>query len=172
MRNWIVATLVLLAGLALPPESVSQPATEGGRAMTPRQAWGRVLEQFHTAGGLDYAGLAGSRQDLDVFLGSLKDANPESLNTGDQIAFWVNAYNAVVVHHVLERYPGIESVKDVGGFFDELLFPVAGQDLTLDEIETRAREIAGVRDVQIDLIWDPPWDPGMMTEAARLELGL
>ena len=40
------------------------------------------------------------------------------------------------------------------------------------EIETRAREIAGVRDVQIDLIWDPPWDPGMMSEAARLELGL
>ena len=40
------------------------------------------------------------------------------------------------------------------------------------EIETRAREIEGVRDVQIDLIWDPPWDPGMMSEAARLELGL
>lgn len=145
MRNWIAATLVLLAVLALPPESVSQPAMEGGKAMTPRQAWGRVLEQFHTAGGLDYAGLAGSRQDLDVFLGSLKDANPESLKTGDQIAFWVNAYNAVVVHHVLERYPGIESVKDVGGFFDELLFPVAGQDLTLDEIETRARDLGDAR---------------------------
>ncbi len=40
------------------------------------------------------------------------------------------------------------------------------------EIETRAREIEGVRDVQIDLIWDPPWDPGMMSEAARLELGM
>ncbi len=40
------------------------------------------------------------------------------------------------------------------------------------EIETRAREIEGVRDVQIELIWDPPWDPGMMSEAARLELGM
>ena len=40
------------------------------------------------------------------------------------------------------------------------------------EIETRAREIEGVRDVQIDLIWDPPWGPGMMSEAARLELGM
>ena len=40
------------------------------------------------------------------------------------------------------------------------------------EIETRARKIEGVRDVQIDLIWDPPWDPGMMSEAARLELGM
>ena len=40
------------------------------------------------------------------------------------------------------------------------------------EIETRTREIEGVRDVQIDLVWDPPWGPGMMSEAARLELGM
>ena len=40
------------------------------------------------------------------------------------------------------------------------------------EIETKAREIEGVRDVRIDLVWDPPWDPEMMSEAARLELGM
>ena len=40
------------------------------------------------------------------------------------------------------------------------------------EIETRVREIEGVRDVQIDLVWDPPWNPDMMSEAARLELGM
>ena len=40
------------------------------------------------------------------------------------------------------------------------------------EIETRTREIEGVRDVEIDLVWDPPWDPDMMSEAARLELGM
>ena len=40
------------------------------------------------------------------------------------------------------------------------------------EIETRTREIDGVRDVEIDLVWDPPWDPEMMSEAARLELGM
>ena len=40
------------------------------------------------------------------------------------------------------------------------------------EIEARAREIEGVRDVRIDLVWDPPWDPDMMSEAARLELGM
>ena len=40
------------------------------------------------------------------------------------------------------------------------------------EIETRAREIEGVRDVQIALVWDPPWNPDMMSEAARLELGM
>jgi FeS assembly SUF system protein len=40
------------------------------------------------------------------------------------------------------------------------------------EIEAKAREIEGVRDVRIDLVWDPPWDPDMMSEAARLELGM
>jgi metal-sulfur cluster biosynthetic enzyme len=40
------------------------------------------------------------------------------------------------------------------------------------EIEAKAREIEGVRDVRIDLVWDPPWNPDMMSEAARLELGM
>ena len=40
------------------------------------------------------------------------------------------------------------------------------------EIETKAREIEGVREVRIDLVWDPPWNPEMMSEAARLELGM
>ena len=40
---------------------------------------------------------------------------------------------------VLDLYPEIESVKDVDGFFDTLTFPVAGEELTLDEVEGRAR---------------------------------
>jgi FeS assembly SUF system protein len=40
------------------------------------------------------------------------------------------------------------------------------------EIEAKTREIEGVRDAWIDLVWDPPWNPEMMSEAARLELGM
>ena len=40
------------------------------------------------------------------------------------------------------------------------------------EIEAKTREIEGVHDVWIDLVWDPPWNPEMMSEAARLELGM
>ena len=40
------------------------------------------------------------------------------------------------------------------------------------EIENRTREIEGVREVVIELVWDPPWNPDMMSEAARLELGM
>ena len=36
----------------------------------------------------------------------------------------------------------------------------------------KARGVAGVSDVKLDLVWDPPWNPSMMSEAARLELGM
>ena len=40
------------------------------------------------------------------------------------------------------------------------------------EIEFKTRAIAGVTSVRLDLVWDPPWSPDMMSEAAELELGL
>jgi FeS assembly SUF system protein len=40
------------------------------------------------------------------------------------------------------------------------------------EVEVKARGVAGVSDVRLELVWDPPWHPGMMSEAARLELNM
>ena len=40
------------------------------------------------------------------------------------------------------------------------------------EVETKARGVEGVTSVTLDLVWDPPWSPAMMSEAARLELGM
>jgi FeS assembly SUF system protein len=40
------------------------------------------------------------------------------------------------------------------------------------EVEQKARSVAGVRDVQLDLVWEPPWNPSMMSEAAKLDLGM
>ncbi len=40
------------------------------------------------------------------------------------------------------------------------------------EVENKARGVPGVSDVTLDLVWDPPWNPGMMSAAARLELGM
>ncbi len=39
------------------------------------------------------------------------------------------------------------------------------------EVELKARDVAGVKDVKVEVVWDPPWDQTMMSEAARLELG-
>ena len=39
------------------------------------------------------------------------------------------------------------------------------------EVEQRVGGVDGVSGVKLDLVWEPPWDPTMMSEAARLELG-
>jgi len=40
------------------------------------------------------------------------------------------------------------------------------------EVELRASSVPGVRDAEVNLVWDPPWDPAKMTDEARLELGM
>ena len=40
------------------------------------------------------------------------------------------------------------------------------------EVEAKARGVAGVADVSLDLVWEPPWSPEMMSDAAKLELGM
>ena len=40
------------------------------------------------------------------------------------------------------------------------------------EVEAKAREVEGVRDVKLDLVWEPPWDMEMMSPAARLQLNV
>jgi len=40
------------------------------------------------------------------------------------------------------------------------------------EVEEKVRGVPGVTDVRIDLVWEPPWSPSLMSEAARLELGM
>lgn len=39
------------------------------------------------------------------------------------------------------------------------------------DVKTRIEEIDGVAEADIDVVFDPPWGPNMMTEAARLQLG-
>lgn len=48
--------------------------------------------------------------------------------------------------------------------------PVAGS-LPL-AVEMRVQEVPGVRSAQVEIVWDPPWNRDMMSEAARLELGM
>ena len=40
------------------------------------------------------------------------------------------------------------------------------------EVELRVAAVPGVRDCEVNLVWDPAWDPGKMTDEARLELGM
>jgi len=40
------------------------------------------------------------------------------------------------------------------------------------EVERKLAALPGVTQVKVDVVFDPPWNPGMMSEAAKLQLGL
>ena len=40
------------------------------------------------------------------------------------------------------------------------------------EVEAKVKAIPGVTDAKVDVVFDPPWDPSRMSEAAKLELGI
>ena len=40
------------------------------------------------------------------------------------------------------------------------------------EVEDKTRRVQGVTDVKVDLVWDPTWSPSMMSETAKLQLGM
>lgn len=40
------------------------------------------------------------------------------------------------------------------------------------EVEAKVKEVPGVTDAKIEIVWEPPWDPAKMSEAARLQLGM
>ena len=40
------------------------------------------------------------------------------------------------------------------------------------EVELRAASVPGIRDAEVNLVWDPPWGPDKMSDEARLELGM
>ena len=118
-------------------------AAAGAEADRLYEPWARVLESYVDDEGLvDYAGLQRSgRADLQQFMESIGRFDPSTLEAeAEQVAFWINAYNATVLWQVIERYP-LESVRDVGalfglvgGFFKQETL-IAGEQRSLDDIE-------------------------------------
>ncbi len=98
-------------------------------------------------GWVDYPGLAGERVALDAYLNRLATAGPQSFTADhERLAFWINAYNAFTLRDVLDDvYRKAASVQDVAGFFNRKRHRIAGEDLTLDEIEQRGRDFRDPR---------------------------
>jgi FeS assembly SUF system protein len=40
------------------------------------------------------------------------------------------------------------------------------------EVESRLRDIPGVTSAKVEIVWDPPWNPDMISEAGKLQLGM
>jgi FeS assembly SUF system protein len=79
----------------------------------------------------------------------------------------VNIYELGLIYDVDIKPSGAVTVKMT---LTSPACPVAGS--LPPEVETKIRFIPGVTSARVDLVWEPPWDKNMMSEAARLQLGL
>jgi hypothetical protein len=129
MRAWVFATLFF---------SVALTAAEFDHS-----PWDRVLKQYvNTKGEIDYRGIQKDRRDIDAYLGALRAASPKNKaelfpTRADALAYWLNAYNALVTNGVVLKYP-TKSVRNLGfayGFFRAKDYVVGGQTVSLDNIE-------------------------------------
>ena len=79
----------------------------------------------------------------------------------------VNIYELGLVYEVRVDAAGVVAIKMT------LTSPhcPAAQSIPA-EVEAKVKEIPAVTGVTIDLVWDPPWDPSRMSEAARLQMGM
>lgn len=123
-------------------------ASASGRAQTVGgvEALDRLLDLYVRDGLVHYAALRRDRAGLDRFVQSIArepsgfaDWPPEAAK-----AFWLNAYNGLVLRTVIDHYPirgrarnyPADSIRQIRGAFDERRHRVAGRSLTLDAIET------------------------------------
>ena len=106
-------------------------------------AWDRVLKQHvNEAGFVDYAALKASPAELDRYVAQIAARSPVSHaqdfpSRESQLAYWINVYNALTIHCVVQAWP-TKSVRDIGflfGFFRRKQFTVGGREMTLDNIE-------------------------------------
>ena len=133
----MVRLLISLIGLA------AMDGTSAVDGPFSHSALDSVLHQFvDEAGYVDYKALKSNRSDLDRYVQSLADVSPKS-HPGrfpvreEKLAYWINAYNALVLSAVLDAYP-VGSVKDIkylSGFFNRTWFTVGGESYTLNGIE-------------------------------------
>ena len=91
---------------------------------------------------VDYAGFAHDRNLLDRYLADVKAVSADEYGhwpKAERDAFLIDAYNAATVRRILERYPHIKSIQDLGGWLDspwkKPAIDLLGKRRSLDEIE-------------------------------------
>lgn len=89
-----------------------------------------VLNDYVKDGLVDYDAMKGDGR-LERYLQQLYETDPDSLTEDEQLAFWINAYNAFTLHVILLEYP-VESINDLhtGGL---IIGQVLGQTIWHDE---------------------------------------
>jgi hypothetical protein len=105
----------------------------------------QILDIYVRDGFVYYRALASERARLDRYVASLDvpSATVAGWDRHRQAAFWINAYNALVMRTVIDHYPirgragtyPANSIRQIPGAFDRTIWRVAGIAVTLDDIE-------------------------------------
>jgi hypothetical protein len=97
----------------------------------------QILDTNVRDGLVYYRALKGDRGRLDRYVTSLNvpPATYQGWSKAQQMAFWVNAYNAFVLQTVVNHYPMQGGINQIPGAFDKNTFHAAGKTVTLNQIE-------------------------------------
>src|SRR5690554_1705287 len=74
------------------------------------------------------------REARKTYLSQITSAPVDRYSSNARLAFYINAYNAIVLDSILSKWP-VKSVMTLDGFFDKDKHTIAGQTMTLDELE-------------------------------------
>ena len=93
----------------------------------------------------------------------------EALRTVYDPEIPVNIYDIGLIYHIAAD--GADGLVKVWMTLTSPMCPVAEQ---MPGMVERAiwTAVPGVKEIDVRMVWEPTWEPGMMTEAARLELGM
>lgn len=94
-----------------------------------------------------------------------KDQIIKALRTVHDPEIPVNVYDLGLIYEIDVEDGGVVNVKMT---LTAPNCPMA--ELILSQVKSRVAEVEGVAESNVELVWEPKWDPDMMSEAAKLEL--
>jgi hypothetical protein len=134
MRRVVLAVVGVVAATTLLAGQQFAPAAGAELLHRPLD---QILDVNVRDGLVYYRALKGERGRLDRYVSSLNvpPATYQGWSKAQQMAFWVNAYNAFVLETVITHYPLHGTIKQIPGAFDKTPWRAAGKTVTLDQIE-------------------------------------
>lgn len=124
---------LLLSLLAATELRAQTPAATAADALT-AQTTAFLQRYVNKEGKVSYAAIQRDADQLDALLYSIAEFDAAHASSADQYAFYLNAYNVLVIGDIVHNYP-LKSVQEMPGFFNKTLHQVGHQSLTLDQIE-------------------------------------
>jgi len=85
---------------------------------------------------ITYSSIKQNPAQLFNIVSLIDNADISALNSTEQLAFYINAYNINVIKNVILNYP-VSSVMDISGFFEAEKIKVAGKEMTLNHLENK-----------------------------------